>query len=109
MPENRNRANEPRRKPSPARQHGSPKTAPSVNQIALLLEQREEQTHAPTRKMSKGAVEVHRRKSRSASSPGGMSQDVSLSDIAFSMDFEDEVLEFTGWTLSLDAKGSRTH
>lgn len=109
MPENTNRSKDPPHKLSPARQHGSPKTAPSVNQIGLLLEQREEHTHAPTRKMAQGAVEVHRRKSRSASSPGGLSQDVSLSDIAFSMDFEDEVLEFTGWTLSLDAKSSRTH
>ena len=111
MPENRTCANQSRRKLSPVRQARSPKTAPSVDKIALLLEQREDHPRVPVKgKMSKGGLEVHRRKNRSTSAPTDFgSQNVSLSDIAFSMDFEDEVLEFTGWTLSLDAKGSRTH
>jgi hypothetical protein len=44
-----------------------------------------------------------RKKSRSTSS---LPCDLSLSDIAFSMDFEDEILEFQGWTLSLDRQRS---
>ena len=44
-----------------------------------------------------------RKKSRSTSS---RPCDLSLSDIAFSMDFEDEILEFQGWTLSLDRQRS---
>ena len=111
MPENRTCTNQSRRKLSPARQVRSPKTAPNVDKIALLLEQRKDQPRVPAKgKMSKGALEMHRRKNRSTSVPTQFeSQNVSLSDIAFSMDFEDEVVEFTGWTLSLDAKGSKTH
>ena len=44
-----------------------------------------------------------RKKSRSTSS---LPCDLSLSDIAFSMDFEDDVLQFQGWTLSLDRQRS---
>ena len=47
------------------------------------------------------ADKVGRRKAR-----GAVSTELSLSDLAVSMDFEDEVLEFQGWTLSLDASSS---
>jgi len=81
-----------------------PKTAPGVEKIALRLEQRDDRARAPTPR--KGSPQ-RTWKNRSASSTGRTAQNVSLSDIAFSMDFEDEVLEFTGWTLCHDAPGSR--
>jgi hypothetical protein len=43
-----------------------------------------------------------RRKSRTVSVPS----DLSLSDVAFSMDFEDAVVEFQGWTLALSRENS---
>ena len=82
----------------------APKTAPGVGKIALLLEQRDDRTRAPT---AENGSPQRNWKSRSTSSPARMAQNVSLSDIAFSMDFEDEVLEFSGWTLCHDAPGSQ--
>lgn len=53
-----------------------------------------------------GASTARCRKSRSVSAPF----DLSLSDLAFSMDFEDEIfcpiLEFQGWTMELRSAGS---
>jgi hypothetical protein len=40
-----------------------------------------------------------RNKGRRASQPA----ELSLSDVAFSMDFEDETLQLEGWTVTLDA------
>jgi hypothetical protein len=49
--------------------------------------------------LSAADTPARRRKSRAA--PG----ELSLSDIAFSMDFEDEILEFQGWTMELCSAG----
>jgi len=46
-----------------------------------------------------------RRMNRATSGPG----ELSLSDVAFSMDFEDETVEFEGWTLCLDCQCQGKH
>ena len=58
---------------------------------------------APTQKA--GDKMMPRRITRATSGPG----ELSLSDVAFSMDFEDEILEFEGWTLCLECQCQGKH